>query len=107
VAQLVAAGGWAPGGQLMFDFGQADALLPARYQLQDQVVCQVTGSRRVLLVAPADGLLGLYPYPVAHPYDTYSCVDLEAPELEHWRRADQVGSIMPWYCGITYISLLS
>jgi hypothetical protein len=76
----------------MFDFGQTDALLPARYQLQDQVVCQVTGSRRVLLVAPADGLRGLYPYPVAHPYDTYSCVDLEAPELEHWCRADQVGN---------------
>lgn len=42
------------------------------------------GRSRVVLVAPEESFPGLYPYPVAHPYDTQSCVDWAAPALEDW-----------------------
>lgn len=44
----------------------------------------------MLLLPPELAFRGCYPYPVAHPYDTYSCVDWEEPELQHWPAAAQV-----------------
>ena len=84
------AGRWGSAGHLGFELGQAHALLPAKYSMEDQMLCQVAGQRRVLLVPPSAGLKGLYPYPVAHPYDGYSCVDLEDPEVEHWKEVNKV-----------------
>lgn len=57
--------------------GQRDSLQPARYELSDSIHLQVHGRRRVLLVAPEHSFKGMYPYPVAHPYDGYSMVDLD------------------------------
>lgn len=45
---------------------------------------QVTGCQRVLLIPPEQAFNGMYPYPVHHPYDTYSMVDLEDPDLGQW-----------------------
>jgi hypothetical protein len=54
------------------------------------LLCQVSGRQRLLLVPPEQGFPGCYPFPVAHPYDRYSCVDWEEPELQHWPAAAQV-----------------
>jgi hypothetical protein len=56
------------------------------------LLCQVSGRQRLLLVPPEQGFKGCYPFPVAHPYDRYSCVDWEEPELQHWPAAAQVCS---------------
>jgi hypothetical protein len=58
------------------------------------VLRQVSGRQRLLLVPPEQGFLGCYPFPVAHPYDRYSCVDWEEPELQHWPAAGQVRHIV-------------
>ena len=57
--------------------GGRDSLTPARYALEDSFHLQVSGRRRVLLIAPEYSFSGMYPYPVAHPYDGYSMVDLD------------------------------
>lgn len=45
---------------------------------------QVTGCQRILLIPPDQAFDGMYPYPVHHPYDTYSMVDLEKPDVGQW-----------------------
>ena len=57
--------------------GQRDSLAPARYVLEDSMHLQVRGRRRVLLISPEHSFRGMYPYPVAHPYDGYSMVDFD------------------------------
>jgi len=50
----------------------------------------VTGSQRLLLI-PADyAFNGMYPYPVHHPYDGYTMVDLENPDLAQWPKHGNV-----------------
>jgi hypothetical protein len=43
----------------------------------ESLQCQVVGRRRVLLIPPEHSYKGMYPFPVAHPYDGYSMVDLD------------------------------
>ena len=43
----------------------------------ESLQCQIVGRRRVLLVSPDQSYKGMYPYPVSHPYDGYSMVDLD------------------------------
>lgn len=88
--QLLHAGLWAPTGSLHLVAGGNDALLPARYETHDRLLTQVSGRQRVLLLPPGQAFRGLYPYPVHSPYDQYSAVDWEEPELEHWPAAEQV-----------------
>lgn len=57
--------------------GQRDSLNPARYYLEESIHLQVNGRRRILLIPPKHSFGGMYPYPVAHPYDGYSMVDLD------------------------------
>ena len=40
----------------------------------------------MLLVGPGHTYAGMYPYPVAHPYDGYSMVDFDAPDVGQWPR---------------------
>ena len=48
------------------------------------ILPQVVGRRRVLLVAPTHAFAGMYPFPVAHPYDRYAMPDLERPDTTAW-----------------------
>jgi len=88
----------------------AGGLLPARFMVFDTLLCQarlimgvlrtqllkcaalvllvsqVSGRSRVLLIDPAHTYAGLYPYPVAHPYDGHSMVDFDSPDLGQWPR---------------------
>ena len=45
---------------------------------------QVAGRRRVLLLPPTLAFTGMYPFPVAHPYDRYAMPDLERPNAAAW-----------------------
>eukprot|EP00775_Hariotina_reticulata_P005203 gene5203-5441_t len=88
--RLLADGQWSSAGSLHLWAGGNDALLPAKYDVADRLVCQVSGRLQVLLLPPRLCFKGLYPYPVAHPYDSYSCVDWEGPELDDWPGATEV-----------------
>ena len=46
--------------------------------------------RRILVVDPSHSFEGLYAFPVHHPYDGYSMVDWERPNLEEWPRSKTV-----------------
>lgn len=61
-----------------------NALMPTRYDEWDSLFVQITGRRRVLLVDPSQAFDGLYPYPVAHPYDQQSMVDFDHPDYGQW-----------------------
>jgi len=74
--------------------GVRDGLQPARYSLQDELLAQLTGRRRVLLIPPSAAFGGMYPFPVAHPYDRYSMVDLETLDPGEWPGCTQVRGIV-------------
>ncbi len=74
--------------------GVTDGLQPARYSLQDEILAQVSGRRRVLLIPPSAAFSGMYPFPVAHPYDRYSMVNLEALDPVEWPSCTQVRGIV-------------
>ena len=69
------------------------ALQPARYDLSDQLIAQLRGRRRVLLFPPTAAFQGLYPFPVAHPYDKYSMVDLENLDHGQWPGCGQLTGV--------------
>ena len=64
--------------------GMRDGLLPARYDPWERLLCGIAGRRRVLLLSPDHAFRGLYPYPAHHPYDRYSMVDFDKPDLDKW-----------------------
>ena len=51
---------------------------------------QVCGCQRLLLVSPQYAFKGMYSYPVHHPYDGYSMVDLQQPDLTQWPNNEHV-----------------
>ena len=63
--------------------GTRNSLHPCRYQEVDQLIVQVKGRTRLLLLPPNLAFKGLYPYPVHHPYDKHSMVDFEASDEEN------------------------
>jgi hypothetical protein len=83
---------------VQLEAGTANGLLPARYAVHDELLAQVAGRRRVLLVGPRWAFAGMYPYPTAHPYDRYSMVDLDAAQgagaSAEWARAPDVLGVL-------------
>ena len=63
--------------------GTRNGLHPSKYEDVDQLIVQVKGRTRLLLIAPQHSFTGLYPYPIHHPYDKYSMVDFEAEDEEN------------------------
>lgn len=63
---------------------RASTEFPLAVRCQQQPPRQVAGRRRVLLMAPTLTFDGLYPFPVAHPYDRYAMPDLERPDPAAW-----------------------
>lgn len=70
--------------QVFLEAGVRNGLLPTRYSTVDQLFIHTCGSCRVTMVAPSDALGGLYPYPTAHPYDTYAMASLEKIDRDRW-----------------------
>jgi len=71
-----------------------DALQPLHYDTREQIICQVSGRSRILLVPPEYTFDGLYPYPVHHPYDCYSMVDFDDTDLGKWPKLVRVRGSM-------------
>lgn len=82
--------GFGPVYKVDVEAGTSGGLQPARYLMVDSLLAQVSGRRRVLLLPPSAAFRGLYPYPVAHPYDGYSMVDLERLDPDEWPGCTEV-----------------
>ena len=61
--------------------GHGGGSTPTHFDARDNFLCQLCGAKRVLLLSPAQALVGLYPYPVGHVKDNYCIPDLEQPDL--------------------------
>ena len=51
---------------------------------------QVSGRRRVLLIAPEYARNGMYPFPVHHTYDGYAMPSLDSPDTAAWPKLANV-----------------
>ena len=65
--------------------GQRGNTTPAHYDEQQNIFAQLVGTKRCLLFSPAD-YSALYPFPLHHPHDRQSQVDLYAPDLKRFPR---------------------
>ena len=65
--------------------GQAGNTTPAHYDEQQNLFAQLHGTKRCVLFSPADYRC-LYPFPVHHPCDRQSQVDLYAPDVARFPR---------------------
>lgn len=86
--------GFGPVLRIDLEAGTTGGLQPARYSLQDEFLAQIRGRRRVLLIPPSAAFEGLFPYPVAHPYDRYSMVDLESLDPGQWPGCTNVRGVV-------------
>eukprot|EP00210_Caulerpa_lentillifera_P005554 g5313.t1 len=64
--------------------GSLNGVIPACYYTHDTMLFVSSGKLRVLVMGPEYAFNGLYPYPMHHPYDSYSMVDFDKVELSHW-----------------------
>ena len=71
-----------------------NALQPLHYDTREQIICQVVGRSRILLVPPESTFEGMYPFPVHHPYDCYSMVDFDDTDLGKWPKLVRVRGMM-------------
>ena len=53
---------------------------------------QVKGKKRFLLFSP-DQFTSLYPYPVGHPHDRQSQVDLDAPNYQRFPKFRNINAL--------------
>jgi len=67
--------------------GQVGNVTPAHYDEQQNIFAQLSGEKRVILFAPKD-FTALYPFPVHHPNDRQSQVDLSCPDASRFPRFD-------------------
>ena len=63
--------------------GQKGNTTPAHYDEQQNLFAQLVGTKRCVLFSPAD-FGGLYPFPVHHPCDRQSQVDLYHPDVRRF-----------------------
>ena len=60
------------------------SLRPLHYATDERLLVQALGRSRCLLIPPRHAFRGLYPYPLHHPYDKHSMVDLEDVDERMW-----------------------
>ncbi|XP_014772373.1 hypoxia-inducible factor 1-alpha inhibitor [Octopus bimaculoides] len=72
---------WGPLSSNLLLVGMAGNITPVHYDEQQNFFAQLRGVKRCLLFAP-DQFKSLYPFPVYHPHDRQSQVNLENPNLE-------------------------
>ncbi|EDO30815.1 predicted protein [Nematostella vectensis] len=70
---------WGPLTSNLLLIGLPGNITPVHYDEQQNLFCQVTGCKRVLLFHP-DKFKCLYPFPVHHPCDRQSQVDFDCPD---------------------------
>jgi len=84
LASLCESQDFGPSFRVDIEAGGSGGLQPAQYSLRDELIVQLSGRRRVLLISPEQAFEGMFPFPVAHPYDRYSMVDLENLDPGQW-----------------------
>lgn len=70
--------------RVYLEAGVKGGLQPAKYSTSDELLIQLCGRRRVVLVAPSDAFEGVYPFPTSHTYDKFAMVDLERMDEARW-----------------------
>lgn len=50
--------------------------------------------RQILIFPSQCSFEGLYPFPVHHPYDTFSMVNLEKPNADDWPMSQHLKGIV-------------
>jgi len=60
------------------------SLRPLHYATEERLLVQALGRSRCVVIPPRHTFNGLYPYPVHHPYDKNSMVDLEDVDDRMW-----------------------
>ena len=81
--------GWSELTSNLLLIGQRGAATPAHYDEQQNLFAQLSGRKRCVLFAPGE-VRGLYPYPLHHPKDRQSQIDLYAPDLARFPRFGEV-----------------
>ncbi|CAG0883921.1 unnamed protein product [Darwinula stevensoni] len=86
INEVQKANGWGPLTSNLLFIGMEGNLTPAHYDEQENLFCQVEGRKRCILFPP-DQFSCLYPYPVYHPHDRQSQVDLERIDYVRFPKA--------------------
>ena len=81
--------GWSELTSNLLFIGQRGAATPAHYDEQQNLFAQLSGRKRCVLFAPGD-VRGLYPYPLHHPKDRQTQLDMYAPDLARFPRFGDV-----------------
>lgn len=84
--------------------GSLNSIIPANYQLHESLVFVSEGKLRILVIPPNYAFHGLYPYSIHHPYDSYSMVDFDNVDLDHWPGFEKVKK--SWRLGFTLVGFL-
>jgi len=84
--------GWGPLTANLLLIGQQGNVTPCHYDEQHNLFCQIEGAKKFVLFSP-DHFPSMYPYPVHHPYDRQSQVDLENPDLIKFPKFSQVEGV--------------
>lgn len=71
-------------GPVSLEAGSRNGVRPLQYSTRDALHIQLTGRRRVTLVSPTQAFGCVYPYPTAHPYDTYAMASIETIDRDQW-----------------------
>jgi len=69
--------------------GMEGVVTPAHYDEQENLFGQVKGYKRVLMMAPTE-FKSMYPFPLHHPHDRQSQLDIFDPDLEKFPRFSEV-----------------
>lgn len=77
---------WGPLTSNLLLIGMAGNVTPVHYDEQENFFAQIYGQKRFMLFHP-DQFENLYPYPVYHPHDRQSQVDLDCIDYERFPNA--------------------
>mmetsp|Transcript_27424 Transcript_27424/g.89768 ORF Transcript_27424/g.89768 Transcript_27424/m.89768 type:complete len:435 (+) Transcript_27424:41-1345(+) len=58
--------------------GMQGCVTPVHYDEQMNLLCQISGTKHVIIVEPEEGYRHLHPFPVQHPHDRQGRVDLSS-----------------------------
>lgn len=83
---------WGPLTSNLLLIGMEGNVTPVHYDEQENFFAQIYGYKRFLLFHP-DQFENLYPYPVYHPHDRQSQVDLENPDFEKFPNARHISGM--------------
>ncbi|XP_046864520.1 hypoxia-inducible factor 1-alpha inhibitor-like [Xenia sp. Carnegie-2017] len=85
--------GWSTNVLNMLFVGMPDVITRLHYDVMQNVFIQLQGWKRFILFSP-DHFGKLYPYPLGHPHDRQSMVDIEYPDYQRFPKFRHVKGLM-------------